>query len=242
MTDTQKGYVKIYRSIIDWEWYKDANTRNVFLHLLFTSNYKEGKWRGHTIKRGQRAVSVDKLSKELYMSVRSVRTAINHLNSTGELTSLKLPECTLFTISNYDKFQEVTNETANERQTGDKRSTNDRQLSKNSKNNKKERIPPISPTGDCAHRFETFWAAYPRKVTRTRAEKAFAMLNPDDDTLSRMCAALEKQKQLPGWREDGGRYIPYPATWIKERRWEETAAPERPSKPYAGYRRLTPND
>ena len=108
MTDTQKGYVKIYRSIIDWEWYKDANTRNVFLHLLFTSNYKEGKWRGHTIKRGQRAVSVDKLSKELYMSVRSVRTAINHLNSTGELTSLKLPECTLFTISNYDKFQAVS--------------------------------------------------------------------------------------------------------------------------------------
>lgn len=240
----QAGYVKIYRSITNWEWYKDSNTRDVFLHLLFTVNHTDMKWRGHTIKRGQRAVSLDKLSRELYISVRSVRTAIKHLKSTGEVTSEKLPECTLFTISNYEKFQDTTNVLTNERQTSDKRVTNERQQCKNDKNNKNDKnIPPISPMGDCTRRFEIFWEAYPRKVTKERAEKSFAEIDPDEATLSRMLKALEWQKQQPNWQEEGGRYIPYPGNWLKERRWEEEL-PSIPKsvRPYAGYRRLTPDD
>ena len=40
------GYIQLYRSILDWEWYHDMTTKSVFLHLLLTANYEPQKWRG----------------------------------------------------------------------------------------------------------------------------------------------------------------------------------------------------
>ena len=56
------GYVKIYRSLLKWEWYDDVNTCRLFLHLLLTVNYTDGQWHGMTIKAGSRVCSIRKLS------------------------------------------------------------------------------------------------------------------------------------------------------------------------------------
>jgi hypothetical protein len=31
---------------------------------------------------------------------------------------------------------------------------------------------------------------------------------------------LERWKKSDDWNRDGGRYIPMPATWLRQRRWE----------------------
>ena len=137
-----EGYVKAYRSILNWRWYKDANTSRLFFHLILTANYEQGYFEGRTINRGQRVCSIQKLSDEINISVRSVSTAINHLKSTNEVTIETTTKYSIITVNNYDLYQSATNVLTNDRQTGDKRVTNDRQQYKNNKknkNNKKEK-------------------------------------------------------------------------------------------------------
>ncbi len=72
--------------------------------------------------------------------------------------------------------------------------------------------------------FDRFWAAYPRKVARAAAAKAFERIKPDASTLAWMLGAIEAQSKRGGPLEDreGGKFIPHAATWLNQRRWEET--------------------
>lgn len=71
--------------------------------------------------------------------------------------------------------------------------------------------------------FATFWKQYPKKVAKPQAMKAWKKLKPSDQVLIGLMAALEKQKACADWLKDGGQFIPYPATWINSRRWEDEA-------------------
>ena len=103
----ESGYIKLYRSLLNWEWYDDINTKTVFLHLLLTVSIAESQWHGVTIPRGSRVSSYAVLASETKLSVDKVRTAIKHLETTGEITRCKHPKYTVFTVNNYDKFQNV---------------------------------------------------------------------------------------------------------------------------------------
>lgn len=70
-------------------------------------------------------------------------------------------------------------------------------------------------------RFDRFWAAYPRKVAKPNALKAFNKINPDDELLMTMLSAIENQKKSEQWIKDSGQFIPHPATWLNQRRWED---------------------
>lgn len=72
--------------------------------------------------------------------------------------------------------------------------------------------------------FESFWAAYPRKVAKPQAEKAWRKLDPDTQTLEAIIAAIQRDGRSDQWLRDGGQFIPYPATWLNGRRWEDQAA------------------
>ena len=141
-------WLKLYRSLLEWEWYTDSKTKDVFLHLLLKANIKTAKFRGITVHRGQLITSHQSIAQELGMSVRSVRTAINHLKSTGEVTSHPYHDFSLISIQNFDRFQgELTSQVTSKRQATDKPSTSQRQQSKNNKECKKEEksIAPPAP-------------------------------------------------------------------------------------------------
>lgn len=148
------GFIKIYRSLLKWEWYDDLNTFRVFIHLLLTVNYEDKKWHGIEIKRGQRVISYEKLAKETSLTVRQVRTSIDKLKMTHEITSTATNKYTIVTIENYDKFQVQSNqndiqvdkqsskEKTNERQASDKQTTtmkeSKRKIKKDKESKKKE--------------------------------------------------------------------------------------------------------
>ena len=132
------GYIKLHRKLTKWEWYHNANTFRVFVHLLLTANYEPRRFEGRTIERGQRVTSISKLSKELKVSVQSIRTALNHLKSTGELTIETTPKYTIITINNYISYQQLTNNLTNDQQTANKRLTNDQQQWKKDKERKRK--------------------------------------------------------------------------------------------------------
>lgn len=94
---------------------------------------------------------------------------------------------------------------------------------------KEKKYTPLTPQGDA--RFSEFWKAYPRKVGKATAEKAWAKLKVTDELHSTILAALEKHKVSDQWTKDGGQFIPHPSTWLNQRRWEdelEAAQPEEP--------------
>lgn len=93
--------------------------------------------------------------------------------------------------------------------------------------------PPKAPQGADGPFFARFWDAYPRKVGKGAARKAWAKLRADEGLLRAILAAVERDKSTEQWRRDGGQYIPYPATWLNQCRWEDEpeAAPDHPNEP-----------
>lgn len=89
----------------------------------------------------------------------------------------------------------------------------------------KENTPQKPPTGGDA--FEAFWAVYPRKVGKLAAKKAFERVNMPLETL---LTALRRQKCSAQWTAENGRYIPNPATWLNQGRWEDEVRTEQPER------------
>jgi hypothetical protein len=86
------------------------------------------------------------LSNETNLTVRQVRTALKHLEKTGEVTRLKYAKFTVFTLNNYDKYQGATSKLTDNRQGNDKQNGNlmtecrqgsDNSIIKYNKDNKK---------------------------------------------------------------------------------------------------------
>ena len=73
--------------------------------------------------------------------------------------------------------------------------------------------------------FNLFWERYPKKLAKRDAEKAFAKINPDEKLFNLILEKLELYKQSEAWLKDGGQFIPYPATWLNGRRWEDEFTP-----------------
>ena len=69
--------------------------------------------------------------------------------------------------------------------------------------------------------FDAFWTAYPRKVAKAAAQQAWQKIKPTPELCKTILAAVEQQKQTDQWRKDGGRFIPYPATWLNQERWTD---------------------
>lgn len=72
--------------------------------------------------------------------------------------------------------------------------------------------------------FDSFWSAYPKKKAKEAARKAWAKIKPDAELLKTILADVEARKLTQDWKKDGGQYIPYPATYLNGKRWEDEGA------------------
>lgn len=82
--------------------------------------------------------------------------------------------------------------------------------------------------------FEVFWEKYPKKKAKDDARKAFAKRKPDQALVDAMVKAIDWQSKTDQWLKDGGQFIPFPATWLNDGRWQDeqtTATVTVPSKP-----------
>ena len=124
------GWIKLNRSLLEWRWYQDVNTTRLWIHLLLRANYEDRPFRDFMIHRGETAASLPTLAEETGLSVRSVRTALSHLEETGDLTRRRHGQITVISIPNYDLYQR---DLTDDRQSVDSPSTDDRQRWKKDK-------------------------------------------------------------------------------------------------------------
>ncbi len=120
MPASNNGFVKFDRKMTEWEWYRDVPTKVLFIHCIFRANWKIGCVNGTKIKRGQFVTSLAKLSEETGLTIQQTRTALKHLEATGEITNVSTQKCRIITVNNYNTYQEVTKPMATQKQTGNK--------------------------------------------------------------------------------------------------------------------------
>lgn len=158
------GFFKLYRSMINWEWFKDSSTLHVFIYCLLKANHKDQRYKGDVVKRGSFFTSRKIIAEETGMTERKVRTALEHLKMTNELTILTSSKGTVISVNNYDDYQKVTNELTNERPTSDQRPT----TNKNEKNIKNVVVSDDTPTTTTIFDddFVRFWKAYQKKGSK----------------------------------------------------------------------------
>ena len=68
--------------------------------------------------------------------------------------------------------------------------------------------------------FDTFWREYPRKTGKGMARKSFAKALTKT-SFQNIMDALTRVKESEQWQKDGGQFIPYPATWLNQERWDD---------------------
>lgn len=100
-------FIKLDRNLLKWRWLGDPNTLAVWIYLLLSANIEARDIRTTTIERGEVYASYDQIASALGLSKKNVRTAIEHLISTGEITKkrhdLKTP---IYIIEGFSRYQD----------------------------------------------------------------------------------------------------------------------------------------
>lgn len=206
-------YIKLSRRILEWEWYSDINTKVLFLHMLLKANWKDGRFRGAVIPRGSFVSSLSKLAEETGLTDRKVRTALEHLKTTGEVTSRSHSKFTVFTIKNYDCYQ--SNDMQGDRQTTSKRQADDRKATtieegKKGRNIKKSisnEIPEKKPLSEDVELNAAIlgFIEFRKKIKAPMTEHAIKLLLKQLDKLAPggeipVKIAILEQSIVQGWK------------------------------------------
>lgn len=194
-----EGYIKLYRKTLDNEWHDDPITMAVWFYCLMRANYKPAKWHGEIIQPGQFVTSLKNMSKDVGITVRQLRTAINHLKSTHQLTQQTTKSASLITIENWAVYQsagekatsQATSLASLDRQATDKRPTTIKEINNNKNNKESERdIRERGPSIKDAERYDP--------VQYHTEEESGDMLRQEHEQFASLKAqlALEAQKRI----------------------------------------------
>ena len=136
------GWVKIYRSMLYWEWSDVPEMVALWVRLIIRAAHDDQQWHGQTIGRGQLVTTLDKLAAETGITVRQLRTCLDRLKDSEQIVTQTTNKNTIITLCKYDSYQDQdeTERQANDkpkaskRQTNDKPTTNQRHIYKKEKN------------------------------------------------------------------------------------------------------------
>lgn len=129
------GYITMPREIFDWRWFKKPKTAFLFVYLLLSSNFENRDFEDIIIKRGQYACTQERLSAETGLSLKEVRTALDNLKKTGDITIDTSRGYSLITVIEYERFASA----ATEGQMHGSAKANEGRKYNNIKNNNKQR-------------------------------------------------------------------------------------------------------
>lgn len=111
------GFIKLYKKLENWQWYKDGNTLRVFLDLLLDANYEDSKVGFQTIKRGQCLTSIKRIHDRTGLSSKQIRTSLDKLEKSEEIGKQTTNRYSIITINKYNDYQEIGKQRANKGQT-----------------------------------------------------------------------------------------------------------------------------
>lgn len=208
------GWIKLYRSLLDDPVWTTAtgDQKAVLIVILLTASHERNQWfwqgRKFEVQPGQFVSSLGSLAAKAGVSIKSVRSAIARFEKLGFLANESAKTGRLISILNWSSYQ--VSEDSPGKEVGKGRAKTG-QVSRRVEGKKED--PLVG--------WDEFWLAFPRKVGKTDAIRAWKRLNPTSDLQKNILASLEQHKSTDQWKKDGGKYVPHPATWLNGRRWED---------------------
>lgn len=185
-----KGFMRFSRErVSEFEWLSNPTICYFFFRLLFKANYKDGRWQGVEVKRGQLLTGRKSLSEEFNLTERQVRTCLEKLTSTGYIDQQTTNKYTIITICNYDSWQSF--EDVNDQQTTSKRPANDHNIINNEREEiKKDNVDSIPSTEqkkkkekvkkEKDEKFEEVWLAYNKKGSKKDSLEQWQKLSDEE--------------------------------------------------------------
>ena len=247
----ERGYIKLFRKIAEWQWYDDLPTKVLYIHLLLKANWEEKKWHGTTIKRGELKTSVGHLAKECGLSEKQVRTAKEKLESTGEIIVEATNKYTKIIVVNYDDYQSwgeqktgynayeqrdnleddyfEDKQKINKRQSKDILMATTKELLESNKLLECQESNNICSSSSSIKiskkhikkEFEDLWGKYPRKQNKSVALNAYFEARKDGCDYQKVLNGLEDYLKHIKDNHIDKQYIKTGGRWFEGRCWED---------------------
>jgi hypothetical protein len=236
-----RGYIKSWRKMVDWEWFKDSHTFHLFHYILYITNHHESNYQGHKILPGQCVTGLHSLSVNTGISKQSVRTSLKRLKSTNEITIKSTNQFSIITVINWTSYQEFI-ELPNKpkRKSSNKQLTNDQQTTNNIlniielKNDNKEPIVDFNNNSDKyiitrkGHKlngngyedFMLFWDAFDYKEGKASAADAWMDIPKEYYDIDKIIAGAKQEAERRQDLITKGKTPKMAQGWLSDRRWE----------------------
>ena len=220
----KRGYIKLYRKMQEnflWKERREFSKAEAWIDILWEiqhdpepQNVQLG-WKVVQVNQGQTIKSLETWAKRWNWSKSRVWRFLKLLHSQSMIRYENETKTIRITVLNYWKYAGQRNE--NETKVKRKRNGSETEVKpdkndKNVKNNK--------DTGDYPDDFEKWWQEYPKKKAKKAAFKAWQNAK-DKPGLDKLVKAVQIQRKSRDWNKENGRYIPHPATWLNQGRWED---------------------
>lgn len=203
-----EGWIKLHRKISEWEWSTKPLTLALFVYILTNASHKPNAFRGKKYPEGTLITGRKKMSLETGLSEQQVRTALNHLKSTSDITIQSTNEYSIISITNWKKYQSTNQPSTNEQPTDNQRVTTIQEC----KNVRMEEVKKEYMY------FPEFWELYPRqrRGNKDKAEKAYRKA-ADRDSEGSIIAGLrdycDSEEVSKGFAKGA-------EAWLNDDRWK----------------------
>ena len=205
-----------------------AEEHGAYMLLLFSY------WQTGKPLRIDRLATVARIPNDRWPSVAETLSEFFHITETHWIqfrveSDLESVNSKVVTASNAGKASAKAKALKKQQELNDRSTSVDDPLQRNGNHidtdtdTDKNRTTPLPPEGEDL--FPKFWALYPRKQDKAKAQKAWAKLKVTDDLFSLIAKGLAAQVVSADWIKDGGKYIPMPTTWLNGKRWEDEVKP-----------------
>lgn len=204
------GYIKLHRKLREWGWYSDSVVKDVFIELLLTANFTPKQYKGIELKAGQTVIGRKKLADTLGFSEQQIRTALDKLKKTGEISVFSTNKFSVVTIENWELYQicdeGINQQITNNQPTNNQQITNNQPHLKKDKKDKKdknerreresalsllERIKPFYPMSKVMYEKLTEWILYKENLGHSFSEQNVRLLVEQVISNSRECGGFK---------------------------------------------------
>lgn len=138
----ENGYIKLFRSILRWRWWGNPTVLLLWIYILLSVNIVDNDFENITVKRGQLVTSIDRLSRETYLSPKQIRNALKKLKSTNEISIQTTNRFTIITVNKFSNFQSNNIDTKKDEQTVNLEENYQKRASKRA-NEKTQEFPTV---------------------------------------------------------------------------------------------------
>jgi len=215
-----RGYIRLWRKTLDADWIRNPKVFAFWCYCLLKVTHREyDAIVGRQVVRlypGQFIFGLHKAAEETGLTVKEIRTILELLQRMGNLHRKRTNKYSVITIVNWSIYQSEGPEEG--KQVGKQRASKGQAKG----NIQEQRTKNKTYTAD----FETFWKAYPKKTGKDAAFTAWEKRRADLPEPADLLTILDSHKKQTAWRRDGGQYIPNPATWLNQGRWQDETEPE----------------